>query len=305
MASFNKGSTLRSILREALQSISRNRLMSVISVLSITAALMILGIFVVFTLNIQSLTANVESRLGMQIFLSEDYTELEKTNLEKALMDNPNIVEVTFEDVLDAKEKFSDELENYAILTTDLTGEKNPLPVSFIIKVDKPENLEEVKAYVESHSGNGVEYIRYGDNYVDSLLRFNYFVNILSILVLTVLTIISFVLIYNTIKLTIYARRKEIGIMKYVGATDRYIRTPFVFEGMVLGLIAAISALLLLRLGYYYFFGMIKGNVVIPIQSLLASPESVFKQIIVFFIIYGMALGAIGSRFAMKKFLDV
>ena len=97
----------------------------------------------------------------------------------------------------------------------------------------------------------------------------------MSIVVLIVLSVISLFLIYNTIKLTVFARRKEIGIMKYVGATDAYIRTPFVLEGTFLGLIAAVVAVMIVRLAYYYILGMLGGSVLLPMTSALATPDQV------------------------------
>ena len=123
--------------------------------------------------------------------------------------------------------------------------------------------------------------------------------------VVIVLSVISYFLIYNTIKLTVFARRKEIGIMKYVGATDGYIRAPFLLEGAILGIIAALAATLAIRTGYFYVLGYLSGNALMPISANLASPALVISQIVVFFLIYGIVIGTFGSRVAISKFLDV
>ena len=141
--------------------------------------------------------------------------------------------------------------------------------------------------------------------YVEALVSFNKFTNTLSIVVLVVLSMISIFIIYNTIKLTVFARRREIGIMKYVGATNAYIRAPFILEGTLLGLIGAIVAFLIIRITYYYVLGLVGGNLFLPVDASLASPEAVMGQLIFFFLLYGGFIGAIGSVFAIRKFLDV
>lgn len=93
--------------------------------------------------------------------------------------------------------------------------------------------------------------------------------------------------------------------MKYVGATDSYIRMPFVLEGTALGVVAAVVALLAIRLGYYFVLGLLGGNALISITSTLATPSFVIGQLVIFFLIYGVVIGALGSVFAIRKFLDV
>ena len=309
----------RTILRDTAQSMQRNSLMSIAAVFSIIAALIILGIFLVLTINIRQATANVESQLEMKIFLKVDYTEEQRAGLERDLKANPLISEVRFETKDEALENFSSSLDDYTGLLSDFSSENNPMPASFIIQVKDSESMDDVKAFALTYQDKGVEYVKYGEEYINALLNFNHFANTMSIVVLIVLSVISLFLIYNTIKLTVFARRKEIGIikltvfnrareisiMKYVGATDAYIRTPFVLEGTFLGLIAAVVAVMIVRLAYYYILGMLGGSVLLPMTSALATPDQVMGQLIFFFTVYGVVIGAVGSVFAIRKFLDV
>ncbi|ALU13829.1 permease-like cell division protein FtsX [Eubacterium sp.] len=295
----------RTILRDTAQSMQRNSLMSIAAVFSIIAALIILGIFLVLTINIRQATANVESQLEMKIFLKVDYTEEQRAGLERDLKANPLISEVRFETKDEALENFSSSLEDYTGLLSDFSSENNPMPASFIVQVKDSESMDDVKAFALTYQDKGVEYVKYGEEYINALLNFNHFANTMSIVVLIVLSVISLFLIYNTIKLTVFARRKEIGIMKYVGATDAYIRTPFVLEGTFLGLIAAVVAVMIVRLAYYYILGMLGGSVLLPMASALATPDQVMGQLIFFFTVYGVVIGAVGSVFAIRKFLDV
>jgi len=295
----------RNVVRDTFKSIERNNLMSAASVLSVIAALIILGIFLILTINVQEVTKDVESKLELKVFLQKDYTEDQKATIEKAFEESPLIESVNFESSQEALDKFTVSLEDYAPLLSGYNSQNNPMPASFIIKVKDPNDLEAVQTLAMTFKDGGVEYVRYGQEYVEALVTFNKFTNTLSIVVLCVLSLISVFIIYNTIKLTVFARRKEIGIMKYVGATNAYIRAPFILEGTLLGLIGAVVAFLIIRIAYYYILGLVGGNLFLPVDASLASPSVVMGQLVFFFLIYGGFIGAVGSVFAIRKFLDV
>jgi len=295
----------KNVVRDTLKSIERNNLMSVASVLSVIAALIILGIFLILTINVQEVTKDVESKLELKIFLQSDFTDTQGKTIQQALEKSSLIESVTFESAEEALEKFTVSLEDYAPLLSGYNSENNPMPASFVVRVTDPEDMDEVQNLAMSFRGNGVEYVRYGQEYVEALVSFNKFTNTLSIVVLAVLSMISIFIIYNTIKLTVFARRREIGIMKYVGATNTYIRAPFILEGTMLGLMGAIVAFLIIRITYYYILGLVGGNLFLPVDATLASPDTVMGQLLFFFLIYGGFIGAVGSIFAIRKFLDV
>jgi len=295
----------KNVVRDTLKSIERNNLMSVASVLSVIAALIILGIFLILTINVEEVTKDVESKLELKIFLQSDFTDTQGKTIQQALEKSSLIESVTFESAEEALEKFTVSLEDYAPLLSGYNSENNPMPASFVVRVTDPEDMDEVQNLAMSFRGNGVEYVRYGQEYVEALVSFNKFTNTLSIVVLAVLSMISIFIIYNTIKLTVFARRREIGIMKYVGATNSYIRAPFILEGTMLGLMGAIVAFLIIRITYYYILGLVGGNLFLPVDATLASPDTVMGQLLFFFLIYGGFIGAVGSIFAIRKFLDV
>lgn len=295
----------KNVIRDTLKSIERNNLMSIASVLSVIAALIILGIFLILTINVQEVTKDVESKLELKIFLQENFTETQKATIQQSLEQSDLIESVTFESSAEALDKFKASLEDYAPLLNGYNSQNNPMPASFIVRVKDPKDLEDVQKLAMTYKDQGVEYVRYGQEYVEALVSFNKFTNSLSIVVLAVLSMISIFIIYNTIKLTVFARRREIGIMKYVGATNAYIRAPFILEGTLLGLMGAIVAFLIIRITYYYILGLVGGNLFLPVDAKLASPDQVMQQLIFFFLIYGGFIGAIGSVFAIRKFLDV
>ncbi len=298
-------SIFKNVLRDTVQSIERNNLMSAASILSVIAALLILGIFLILTINVQEVTRDVEAKLELKVFLEKDYSQSQQEKIEETFDKSRLIESFDFESAEDALGNFTASLEDYAPLLSGYNTENNPMPASFIIRVTDPNDLEEVQNLALEFQGDGVEYVRYGQEYVEALISFNNFTNTLSIVVLIVLSLISVFIIYNTIKLTVFARRREIGIMKYVGATNSYIRAPFILEGTFLGIIGSIIAYLVIRVSYYYVLGVIGTNLFLPVDATLAAPEEVLAQLLGFFLIYGSLIGATGSIFAIRKFLDV
>lgn len=295
----------KNVIRDTIKSIERNNLMSAASVLSVIAALIILGIFLILTINVQEVTKDVESKLELKVFLQSDFTDTQKETIQQVLEKSDLIESVTYESSEEALDKFKVSLEDYAPLLNGYNSENNPMPASFVVRVKDPQNLEDVQKLAMNYKDKGVEYVRYGQEYVEALISFNKFTNTISVVVLVVLSLISIFIIYNTIKLTVFARRREIGIMKYVGATNAYIRAPFILEGTLLGLMGAIIAFLVIRITYYYILGFVGGNMFLPVDASLASPDKVMGQLIFFFLIYGGFIGAVGSVFAIRKFLDV
>ena len=298
----------RSTIRDAGQSLRRNSLMSLASIISMTAALIILGIFLVITMNIRQITKHVEGNLQIQVYMTENCTQQQKDGLKNYLNSNNLIQSVKYESKATALKNFSNQLNSSSDLTDTFNAKNNPMPESYIVRAKNADNLGKIKKQISQYNKKnnaGIEYIKYGKDYIKALTNFSHFINLFCIFVVIVLSVISYFLIYNTIKLTVFARRKEIGIMKYVGATDGYIRAPFILEGAFLGIIAALAATLAVRTGYFYILGYLSGNALIPITANLSSPAALIGQIVIFFLVYGILIGTIGSRVAIRKFLDV
>lgn len=298
----------RSTIRDAGQSLRRNSLMSLASIISMTAALIILGIFLVITMNIRQISRHVEGNLQIQVFMAQNCTQQQKDALKDYLDSNSLIWSVKYESKQTALKNFSNQLNSSSNLTETFNAKNNPMPESYIIRAKNANNLGKIKKQIAQYNKNsnaGIEYIKYGKDYIKALTNFSHFINLFCIFVVIVLSVISYFLIYNTIKLTVFARRKEIGIMKYVGATDSYIRAPFILEGAFLGIIAALAATLAVRTGYFYILGYLSGNALLPITANLSSPAALIGQIVIFFLVYGVLIGTIGSRVAIRKFLDV
>ncbi|MGI6108931.1 MAG: permease-like cell division protein FtsX [Eubacteriaceae bacterium] len=305
MPSREKPTYAPSIFREAFQSLTRNALMTTAAAVSIVAALIILGVFILFSSNIQQMTANVESNLEIKVFLKDGTTDAQKETIYETLKSDPNTDSIRFETKAEALDNFSSQLQDYTDLLGSYSSSDNPLPESYIVTAKNGEDIQSIVTAANSLKDNGVEYVKYGENYINSLLRFNHFINVVSIVMLVIMSVIALFLIYNTIRLTVVNRSREIQIMKYVGATDRYIQAPFVLEGILLGTISAAAAVLFIRLAYLYVLGMVNGSVMLNVSNSLISPNMVFGQLSLIFILYGIVIGAVGAVIATRKFLDV
>ena len=175
--------------------------MSIASVVSVLAALVILGIFLILVFNIEHVTNEMEDQLELKVFLKEDITETQKGSLENALDSNSNIESFIFETKDDALKNMAKGLDQYQKILEGLEDD-NPLPESYVVKAIDGEKI--VPLSKELNELEGVDYINYGEAYVDALMKFSNFANALSLIVLVILTGISLFIIFNTIKITVF-----------------------------------------------------------------------------------------------------
>ncbi len=299
------GAYFKSVMRETFRSITRNSLMSAASVLSILSALLILGIFIVFSVNVENITNSVAHSLELKVYLTNGLTQEQITNVENKLKANDQITEVTYISAEQALADFSASLKEYSGLLNGYDASNNPMSASFNVKIADPMRIKEVKSYAESLSGDGVSSVKYGEEYVEALTTFSRFTTIFCVGLIIVLSVVSLFIIYNTIKLTCFARRKEIRVMRYVGASNWYIRAPFVLQGAILGFFAAILALLLIRLNYFFLLSYVQQAVYLPMNTQLVPPGQIMGPLALFCILYGVIIGSVGSLVSMRKFLDV
>lgn len=297
--------TIKNFFRDAFHNIGRNTLMSVASVLSVVCALVIVGVVLVLALNIGYMTEQVEQNLEVKIYLKDDLTPTERDNIYNTVSSSEYVVSVTYESKEEALENFKDTLEEKAyILNGYEESGKNPLPASYIVKVTDSAYIEDV--YLLSKDLGGVDEVVYGKDILDNFRKLNSLISFASVAIFITLSVVALFIIYNTIKLTVFARRNDISIMKYIGATDNYIRFPFIIEGSLLGVLGALAALLIIRNVYYFFLGYVQNSLTsLPLGYTFAPADMVMWQVSFFFLLYGILIGAVGSSFSIKKYLDV
>ena len=246
---------LKSIIKQGFQGMWRNRGMGVASVASISAVLVILGIILILILSINNFVMDTTTQFDeIQIYLEDNINDGFMTNIEETAAKNKGVVSIIFESKDQALENFREDWGDEAYLLDGLEN-NNPLPNSYIIKV---EDIKYAGNVVDSLKGlDGVEKVQYDKEVIDKLLMIADYIRVGGIVIIAVLVFVSIFIISNTIKLTVTSRRREINIMKYVGATNNYIRGPFMIEGVLFGLFGALISIIIVYVGYEYFFELV------------------------------------------------
>ena len=291
--------TIEYFIKEAFSSMRHNGLMSVASITTVALSLLILGMFLVMVLNLNHMASVLESQVQISVYLDDKLEDNAIRALGGKIAKIPGVQETTFISKDQALERFKERLgEQQGILAT--LGETNPLPNAYEVKVDKPERVRDVAQ--ELSKFEGVENAKFSQNVVDQLFSLTRMVRIIGIALIIFLALAALFIISNTIRITVFARRKEIGIMKYVGATDWFIRWPFLIEGMIMGFCGSLIAVALL----FQAYSTLTQRVYESLAFLPIIPKYPFLQTIsILLIIVGTLIGATGSTISLKRFLKV
>jgi cell division transport system permease protein len=286
---------------DAFKSLVRNLTISIASAATVMATLFILGVFLLTMLNIEKGVSNVEDQVEIKVFLKDDITMTEQRDLEVGLKGTEGVGSVVFESKSEALKKFTEQLsEKDRSLLSGYDGTNNPMPNSFIIKLQAPEKAEVVAE--KAAAMKGVESVGNDKEFVAKIIAVAKAIRIIGLVIFALLIAVSLFLIGNTIRLTVFSRRREIGIMKFVGATDWFIRWPFIIEGMIIGIAGAVVANILLFYSYKAAFVKITESL-LAVQMI--SPYYVLSTMMWQFIAGGVAIGAVGSFLSLRKFLAV
>jgi cell division transport system permease protein len=296
-----KISSFKHYISDAVKSLIRNKTISIASILTVTATLFILGVFLLTVLNVRDGIVSVESMVEIRVFLNDEITETEQSSLETALKQHPGVREVEYESKEEALEKFREQMaEDGEGLLSGLDGSANPLPDSFIVRLTSPEKAEEVVEAIKNMGG--IDTIKNDRELVNILMSISRTIRWVGVALFALLIGVSLFLIGNTIRLTVFSRRREIGIMKFVGATDWFIRWPFVIEGVIIGLFGAIFANIVLFYAYRYAFVSINES---WLGINLIAPSYVYNVLMGQFALAGIGIGVLGSVISLRKFLNV
>ena len=294
-----KISTAEYFITESLNSIRRNGLMSLASLMTVALSLLILGVFIILVMNLNHMASVLESQVQVTVYLQDTLKEVEVREIGTRITKLPGVTRVNFIAKEEAMNRFKQRLGEQQGLLAEL-GEANPLPNSFEVKLDRPERVKPVALAIAQLKW--VEAARYGQEVVEQLFNLTRMVRIFGVVLILFLGLAALFIIVNTIRLTVFARRREIGIMKYVGATDWFIRWPFIIEGVLLGFLGACIAVLPLT----QFYSMLTGQVYESLAFLPLLPKYPFMGYVnIFLLCAGIGIGALGSVISVKKFLKV
>ncbi len=283
--------------REAAKSFSRNRLLSFATISTVTICILILGMAVLLTMNAGLFMNRLESDVQMIAFLDKSLSQRQINAARDEIKEIDGIKSVEFiardKSLADLQETYG---RDYDLKTT--LG-SNPLPHTFKIEAQNPQEVAQIAEQVDKIVG--VYKVNYGQGVVERLFQVTRWVRIISIAFIVVLAAGAVFLIATTTRLSVFARRKEIYLMKLIGATDWFIRWPFFIEGIFLGVAGSLLAVLLLGLGYQALLQNIGSMVMVTLMS----DTVLLGQIYLSLVATGAILGVLGTYISLNRFLDV
>jgi len=278
------------------------------AITTVAITLFIVGFFAIIVYDIQGIMSSIKSQVELRVYLKDNISEELKEYIEQEIIswEETESVEYVSKDI--ALERFKKQMEGSNILK-EIDG--NPLPASFDITLNNPEKIDQVELRFYDRDGNfieGVDDVIYERKVVKPLFSITAIIGTIAFLIIIVLLLAAIVLIFNTIRLSIYARRKEIEVMKLVGATNWFVRIPFLFEGFFEGFIGSIISIILL-----YFicnFLLIKGERAIAdimrIKELaIVGSGNVMLYINVGVLVLGGLIGILSSIIALRRYVEV
>ncbi len=293
---------LRMHIRDAFKSVFRNFSLSLASITCITITLIIVGLAIIASLNLKNFTKEIEEDVTMVIFLEADTKEEQISTLTKEINDIPNVEEVKFKSKDTSKNEMMQESEFFKETMGTWDENENPLKDSFQVKVKDIEKIGNTAEQIRKM--DKVSVVNYGEEMVDNLISAFSMIQKVAIIMVVALIVVTIFLIINTIKLTIFSRKREISIMRLVGASNVSIKIPFLFEGLILGFIGSIIPIIVIIYGYTALYNHLGGVVYSNLITLIQPEPFIYISSLVVLGI-GMLVGMVGSAGAVRKYLKV
>lgn len=296
-------------VRESFVSFRRNWVMSLGAVITIYLSLLLVGASVGSSVIVNNIVKSVEDKVSIRIFLKDGAAPEDVEALQNALIKDERVKTVTYTSKEEALDEFKQTMEDSPEIVDQL--EVNPLPASLDLDLEDPRDVTDVVAVIKANETfpnvadkpeEPEKSLKYGQQIVNQLFAFTRILRTIGVAFIAMLAVISLIFINNSIRLAIYARRKEIGIMRLVGASNWFIRTPFLMEGVIQSLIGAFLALGTLGLIQMYLIPAIREQ--LPFLPFAISGTAAV-QISLILVFSGIVIGAVGSGFALRRYLKV
>lgn len=288
--------------RDAFKSVIRNFSLSLASISCITITLIIVAIAIMASLNINNFTEEIEKDLTIVVFLDRDADDNDIKDVKRELDKISNVEKITFISKDEVKEQMREESEVFAKVLDGYDEGESPLKDTYQVKVKEIEKIKVTADRIKKI--DSVSVVRYGEGMVEKLVSAFTSIKNVTYGVVIALIVVTVFLIVNTIKLTISARKREIGIMRLVGASNFTIKTPFIIEGMILGVLGSIIPIIFTTYGYMAFYKHFDGYLFSKLIVLI-KPEPFIYTTSLIVIIIGILVGMIGSASAVKKYLKI
>lgn len=291
---------------EGFRNVFKNKKASVASLVTMLCAMFIFGIAFVIGENANSIVKQVSSAQGIQVYIQNVATDEQVKEIESKIWNigNDKIATVKFVSKQQALETMKKALGNDADLLDGYEGENNIFPVSYKITLTELEYSKEVEEIIKSW--DLIDEVRSSNQTIEALINIANGVRVATIVIFALLLVMAVTIISNTIKLSVHSRRKEISIMKYVGATNGFIKGPFIVEGMVIGVFSAGMTLVILSGLYDLVIQKIGTSTVLKSMGItLMNFQEMASSIGLVYLLLGIGIGIIGSSISMNKYLDV
>ena len=291
------------LLGEGFRNVFHNKKSSGASLAIMCATMLIFGLFFMIIENLNNAVETLETQQGMQVFIEKTATESQISQIGEQIKEIDGVNLVTYVSKEDALNQTKEKLKDKQSLIAGW-DEDNPFRASYMVTLTDLKLSSQVQE--EILKIDNVAEISSRDETINGLVAIANGVRIVSAVILTLLILISIFIIANTIKLTVHARRKEISIMKYVGATDSFIRWPFIIEGIIIGIMAALISILVLGIAYSLIAnGMSSSTLLNKMGMSLLSFSDMITLLVTVYLVLGIGIGALGSSLSMRKYLQV
>jgi len=302
-----KLSSLGYNIKQGFKNIWRNRMFSVASIATMTACIFLFGVFFSILMNVNYMIKSLEEEVGVTVLFNEGVTQDQIDKIGEEIKSQAEVTKVTFKSADEAwaefqKEYFPDNPEMAKSFADD-----NPLAnsASYTVQVDKIEDQDKVVSFIKTL--DGVRQVNQSSGATSTLISFNSLFTYVSIAIILILLVVAVFLIANTVNVGISVRRNEIAIMKLIGATDSFVRAPFIVEGILLGIIGAAIPLAILYFTYNWLINALltKFGVLSSMAASLPNVNVVFRVLLPVGLLLGLGIGLLGSAITVRKHLKV
>ena len=292
---------IKNMIKEAFRGISRHPMITFASITTVALMLIILGSFMAFTLNANFIIDKVGTEPPIEIWMREDVPQAQLEDLDKELESNPLVKNYKLLSPQEHYDNYRDILGDDASLIDSF--DPALLPYSFTVQLNDPDTVDAFKEKIRTYPG--IDNIEYSQVVIDFLNQASKIVNIASLISVTVLLLVSLLIISNMVRISILARSEEVAIMKYVGATNSYIRVPYLLEGAFTGIIGSLAAWVVVVILYNRIYDLAMGDT--PVSSALAllPLENLTWIILLVLFLTGTLVGAVGSGISVRKHVNV
>ena len=289
---------------EGFKNVFKNKKSAIISLITMICAMFLFGVFFAIGENINFVLEQVQRSQGMEVFILNEATQEQIDELGNKIRALDGVNTVKFKTKEQALETMKQDMKEYKELLAGYEGENNIFPASYVVTLTDLTLTEEVEGKIATMEG--VKRITSSNDTISTLIKIANGIKIAIAIIFIVLLFIAITIISNTIRLTVYARRKEISIMKYVGATNSFIRWPFVIEGMIIGLIASLLTLGLVAVLYDVMIAKIEASMILQQMGItLLQFVELVESIAIVYVVLGIFVGMVGSSISMRKYLEV